>query len=99
MNCCNHNCREGRDCPLRKPMDVAAAVRYLHAYLAMWFQYFDHAAAKSAGHLAAITKPEPPAEKASREPMDPQAVVIVVGCIATWLGVYLASIWPFWPFN
>lgn len=20
MNCCNHDCREGRDCPARRPM-------------------------------------------------------------------------------
>jgi hypothetical protein len=27
MNCCNHNCREGRDCPVRLAREKAARIQ------------------------------------------------------------------------
>jgi hypothetical protein len=59
MTCCNHNCNEGRDCPNRKPLDLGAAWRYVCGYVPLFLRYCDHAAAKRAGHLAAITQPKP----------------------------------------
>lgn len=47
----------GRNCPAGR-IDIAAAVRYLRAYFDILFQFGDHAAAKRAGHLAAVTKPQ-----------------------------------------
>jgi hypothetical protein len=35
MKCCNHNCRQGRDCPMRKPEQSIAtsALAFLMAAL------------------------------------------------------------------
>jgi hypothetical protein len=96
--CRSDQCSQGdRQCPTPevcadKPLDLAASVRYLSGYLSVFLRWRDHKAAKYAGHLAAIAKPQPKPPKERR--IDPQAVVIFLACIATWVGVYLASVWP-----
>jgi hypothetical protein len=36
MTCCNHNCRQGRDYPNRRPQPVLAAVVLVAALAALW---------------------------------------------------------------
>lgn len=60
---------------------IARALSYACAYVSVFAQWRDHAAAKRAGHLAAIT----PAE-----PIDPQLIVIYLGvavCIGACFGI------------
>jgi hypothetical protein len=96
--CCQHHgfdegdCN-GRNCPAGR-IDLAAAWRYVCAYVPLYVQYRDHAAAKRAGHLAAITKPQEPdgIVLAGREPMSGEAKVLIAAVTVTWLTVMALSI-------
>jgi hypothetical protein len=48
MTCCNHACRQGRDCPNRRPQPVLAAVVLVLALAAFW-----HIAPIATAHVSA----------------------------------------------
>jgi hypothetical protein len=48
MTCCNHNCRQGRDCPNRRPQPVLLAVVLVAALALIW-----HIAPIATAHVSA----------------------------------------------
>jgi hypothetical protein len=83
-SCCDHHgidCCQGRNCPERK---TRRPIRYAIGYLPVFLRWFDHAAAKQAGHLAASVPPEP---------IDWQAVVIYGALVLAVCGIAALSLY------
>jgi hypothetical protein len=54
MKCCTHACRQGRDCPNRRPQPVLAAVVLVLVLAALW-----HIAPIATAHVVAPMEGKP----------------------------------------
>jgi hypothetical protein len=82
MTCVSDSCNQGRKkCPTPRLCTDNGGARIDNGQVIGY---------ESAGRV-----PDPPPPPKLRDRIDPQALVIVLACIATWVGVYLASVWPF----